>query len=361
MFDETGSRESRVDVPPAVVDSWRRRTRRWLIRRALGEPVSAGTFEALPSRGIHRVLIARVTHTLGNTLLITPLIRELERLYPGAEIDIITRSTAAEAIFGSFDRVRTIFKVPSHGVSSPHRIASVLHAVRTRPYDLAIDPGLLSTTDRAYVKAAKARWKIGYANKLNAGLTQTVAAPPDLRHVGKLPVYLLRAARHDDSRDAYPGLDIALSVAERTWGSALLDEIVPGQGPIVGFFTAATGNKDLGAAWWQRFAEQYVSAAPCTRLIEIVPLGGHSVLHDRWPTYYSTDVRRLGAVISGISRFVTADCGVMHLACAAGAPTVGLFRGTEIMEWGPYGPRDLAFDVQSLPPEAVAEVLTAPP
>jgi len=29
------------------------------------------------------------------------------------------------------------------------------------------------------------------------------------------------------------------------------------------------------------------------------------------------------------------------------------------MEWGPYGSRDLAFDVASMPPEAVANVLAA--
>jgi ADP-heptose:LPS heptosyltransferase len=59
------------------------------------------------------------------------------------------------------------------------------------------------------------------------------------------------------------------------------------------------------------------------------------------------------------SRFVAADCGVMHLACAANAPTVGLFRGTNIAEWGPYGNRDLAFDVTSMGPDAVAKVIAA--
>ena len=132
--------------------------------------------------------------------------------------------------------------------------------------------------------------------------------------------------------------------------------VVFGIGPLL---KAATGKKNLGAAWWQSFAAQLVSAVPDARLLEIIPLAGGSVLEHRWPTYYSTNVRRMAAVISGISRFVAADCGVMHLACAAGAPTVGLFHGTEIMEWGPYGSRDLAFDVASMPPEAVANVLAA--
>jgi heptosyltransferase III len=359
MLSDISSHDSRIDAHAAGPSSWRKRARRWFVRRTVGEALSVEGFEPLPSRGVHRVLVSRVSHTLGNTLLITPLIREIERAYPGAEIDVITRSSVAEAIFGSFDRVRTIYQLPNHGVSSPHRIASVLRTIRRRCYDLAIDPGLLSTTDRMYVRATHARWRIGYASKVGGGLTQAIARPTDLRHVGKLPVYLLRAARNEEPGDAYPNLDIALSAAERARGCAMLEEIVPGDGPIVGLFTAATGKKNLGAAWWQSFAAQLVSVVPNARLIEIIPLAGGSVLEHRWPTYYSTNVRRMAAVISGISRFVAADCGVMHLACAAGAPTVGLFHGTEIMEWGPYGPRDLAFDVASMPPEAVANVLAA--
>jgi ADP-heptose:LPS heptosyltransferase len=359
MRTDIRSHDSRIDAHAAGVDSWRKRARHWLIRRTSGETKSTEACEPLPGRGIHRVLISRVSHTLGNTLLITPLIREIERAYPGAEIDVITRSSVAQAIFGSFARVRTIFQLPHHGVSSPHRIATVLHTVRKRSYDLAIDPGLQSTTDRVYVKATRAHWRIGYASKLGGGLTQAIANPTDLRHVGKLPVYLLRAARNEEPREAYPNLDIALSVAERARGRATLEEIVPGKGPVIGLFTAATGDKNLGAAWWQAFAAQYVAVVPGARLLEMIPLVGGSALEHRWSTYYSTDVRRMAGVISAVARFIAADCGVMHLACAAGAPTVGLFRGTQIMEWGPYGSRDLAFDVTSMPPEAVANIVAA--
>ena len=52
-----------------------------------------------------------------------------------------------------------------------------------RAYDLAIDPGLLSTTDRVYVLAANAKWKVGYSSKFGGGLTHAFAAPSELRHV----------------------------------------------------------------------------------------------------------------------------------------------------------------------------------
>jgi len=209
-----------------------------------------------------------------------------------------------------------------------------------------------------YVHLANATWKIGYATKSGHGLTHAIAAPSDLRHVGKLPVHLLREALQDAHHDPYPALGIALSADEKAWGRAMLDEIAGRDGPVVALFTAATGGKHLGAEWWQRFARCYADAMPEARIVEIVPLAGRSVLDGRWPTYYSTDLRRLAAVLSAASRFVAGDCGVMHLACAAHVPTVGLFRGTNIPEWGPYGARDLAIDVTSMSPDAVANALS---
>jgi heptosyltransferase-3 len=337
-----------------------RRATRWLIRQApLNEPETSSKVAPLPRRGIHRILVCRVSHTLGNTLLVTPLIRELERVFPGAEVDVVTRSAVAGELFSRFGRVRTVFRLPNHGLSSPHRVASVIRAVRARTYDLAIDPGLLSTTDRLYVLAANARWKIGYADKFGRKLTHIVAAPSHLRHVGKLPVYLLRKAMQGDDMKPYPGLDVALSSTERAWGRGMVAQITGRGSLVMGLFTGATGAKHLGAEWWQRFATQCAEALPELRLIEFIPVAGRSMLEDRWPTYYSSDIRRLAAVISAVTRFVAADCGVMHLASAAAAPTAGLFRGTRVAEWAPYGPNDLALDVASMEPEAAAGVISA--
>jgi len=344
-------------IPFARADM--RRAARRLIGRAFRELETPSEVAPLPRRGVHRVLVCRVSHTLGNTLLVTPLIREIARIFPGAEVDVVTRSPVADELFPRFDGVRTVLRLPNHGLSSPHRVASVIRAVRERAYDLAIDPGLLSTTDRLYVLAANARWKLGYASKFGSGLTHAVAAPPHLRHVGKLPVYLLRMAVRDDDIEPYPGLDLALSPTERAWGRGMLDQIAGRSVPIIGVFTGATGAKRLGAEWWRRFASQWAETHPEARLIEFISLGGHSMLEDRWPTYYSTDIRRLAAVISAVTRFVAADCGVMHLASAANAPTAGLFRGTRISEWAPYGPHDFALDVTSMEPTTAARIVAA--
>ena len=94
--------------------------------------------------------------------------------------------------------------------------------------------------------------------------------------------------------------------------------------------------------------------------MEIVPVSGTALLGTGVPTFYSSDLRRLTCVLSGLSMFVSADCGVMHLACASGTPTVGLFAVTDVREWGPYGIDDTAIEIGARTPEQVADGLPLP-
>src|SRR6516164_7839613 len=84
----------------------------------------------LPTAGVFRILVCRATHSLGNTLLLTPLIKELQTVYPGAEIDIVTRTPVGADIFGRFQNVRRIFCLPSRPFLHPVRYLAVLSKLR---------------------------------------------------------------------------------------------------------------------------------------------------------------------------------------------------------------------------------------
>lgn len=102
----------------------RHRLAHWAVQRAYGHRDDiSGT--AVPERGIHRILVVKVSHTLGNTLLLTPLLQELEARFPGAEVDIVTRNPVAEALFPGYPNVGRIFRVPRHGLRQPGTIAAV--------------------------------------------------------------------------------------------------------------------------------------------------------------------------------------------------------------------------------------------
>ena len=48
---------------------------------------------------------------------------------------------------------------------------------------------------------------------------------------------------------------------------------------------------------------------------------------------------QVAALLSRAALFIGNDSGLMHLAAAAGAPTLGLFGPTPADEYGPCGPR----------------------
>jgi ADP-heptose:LPS heptosyltransferase len=69
------------------------------------------------------------------------------------------------------------------------------------------------------------------------------------------------------------------------------------------------------------------------------------------------DVRRVGALLSACRAVLTPDAGPMHLAIAAGAPTVAVFVRANFDRWGPRPPHGVAL----LDPEGTrtGEVLDA--
>ena len=315
----------------------------------------------MPAKGVFRVLVCRVTHSLGNTLLLTPLIREIEATYPGAEIDIVSRGEVAVEIFGGRRSVRTIYRLPAHAFRHPIRFLGVLRRMRSVNYDLAIDPCPRSGTGRLLLLLATSRFKIGFANKSKKGtIADPGSVPTTPKHVGQLPVALLRAALGSSGQTAYPTLDICLSPAEREEGLEVLKQLTSRlpdttkKDGVIGIFANATGPKLLGTDWWQRFLTVLEEHKKGFAIVEIVPMAGKSLLGSRYPAFYSSSIGRLSGVLSGLSLFISADCGVMHLASATGVPTLGIFNVTDPAEWGPYGPNDQVVDARGLSPERVA-------
>lgn len=321
------------------------------IRRRVTARMMRGAFHAgavsaarLPRIGIHRVLICRSVHTLGDSLTLTPLLTELADVYPGAEVDIICGCPVADALFASFPNVRTVHRIPRHIAGHLLATARTLHAMRRKHYDLVIDPDPRSQSGRLLALSAHATCSLGYVGATKSGtLTHGIAIPADLRHKARTPVYLLRCATGEDpAARAYPQPSLVLTDAERACGGHTLARLSAADhqgGPRIGIFANATREKLLAGEWWRAFIDTFQSDVPGCRIVEILPAFGKSMLDDRFPCFYSSDVRKLAALIANLDAFVSADCGVMHLAWATGTPTVGLFKTTDPAEWGPFGPR----------------------
>jgi heptosyltransferase-3 len=122
---------------------------------------------AIPRNGIYHILVCRPNHRLGNMILVTPLIAELEQLYKGAETDIVAEGDIASDVFQSFSSVKNIYCLPRRGFKHPFVFLSKILKIRKTWYDLIIDPCLGSGFSRALTRVFKGTRKLGFDDQIS--------------------------------------------------------------------------------------------------------------------------------------------------------------------------------------------------
>lgn len=337
------------------------------LSRRLAPRLMRGAFKQSRARdgvlrraGIHRILVCRNLHRLGDSITLTPLLEELATDFPCAQVDIISGYPSARALYDAHANVRSIFLLPAHTASHPLQTLRVLRSVQGQRYDLAIDPDLRSQSSRLLTLKAHADRRLGFLGPDKSGaLSHGVDVSGAPCHCTMVAVYLVRKALGEDpARRAYPlpSLQLGNAERERGWQTLVRHRIGDPTTPLrpIGLFAGGRRGKALGLDWWQAFLSAFEPSTSAYPLIEIVPPSSRSLLQDRYPSFHCPDVRRLAAMLANLSLYIGADCGVTHLAWAAGAPTVGLFKVTNAAEWGPWGGSSRSIDVRGTTPERVA-------
>jgi ADP-heptose:LPS heptosyltransferase len=310
-----------------------------------------------------RILICRPNARLGNALLLTPLVQEIEATLPGAELDILTACPSAEEIFREFSCVKTVYQLPRRGTRHPLRqLITFLRASRTR-YDLILDPCPTSRSSRFATRLLHGRFKLGFRSpQKNRGTDLSVPIEHAPLHMAAYPVHLLRQGlrgpQNETPRAPVPTLSIWLTAAERGFGRRKLRQLAqaPGSTPILAVATRATGAKELPPRWWRAMLRHIEAELPNLQVIEILSATGAARLPEH-PAYLSTRIRRLAAVINAADCFVSADSGLMHLGAATSTTTIGLFKITEPSVYAPYGGLNRALLVDDHAPPGVADVI----
>ncbi|MFZ2236232.1 MAG: glycosyltransferase family 9 protein [Dokdonella sp.] len=317
--------------------------------------------QGIERKGLYRILVCRPNHRLGNLLMLTPLLAELARDYPGAQVDLVVGGEQATKLFRGFPNVGTVHALPRHALRQPWKLLRVLHRLRLQHYDLAIDPDVGSRSSRLLVDHCRATHRIGFAGKKRSRqLDCAMPIPDSTRHMGQLPVALLRWAMRLDQPDrpgnSIPALDLRLTAAERAWGRQKLDAVLGcGQDrarlPVIALYIHATAAKCHPRDWWLQLLAALRSSFPHALFVEILPAHGQTGLDGLVPGYFSSKPRRVAAVIAATRMIVAADCGIMHLACASRGPVVvGLFQCTDPEVYGPYGSGNCAISTNGRDP-----------
>ena len=260
------------------------------------------------------------SNRLGDAVLSTGLLDHLLRAYPDARFTVAC-GPVAEGVFARMPRrERTIVLTKqSYGRHwLPLWAASV-----TRRWDLVVD---IRGSALAWMVPARRR---AVMRRRPGHKTAQLAAvlgldPP------RLPV--VWTAPEDDARAAAllpAGRPVVALAPTANWGpkiwpadrfAALFETLRAGPLPnAVAAILAGPGENE------RRMAEPLRALLP-----DAIDLIGRLSLPEA------------AAVLRQTALFVGNDSGLMHLAAAAGAPTLGLFGRTDAAEYGPAGPRAAA-------------------
>jgi heptosyltransferase-3 len=307
------------------------------------------------------ILICRPNTRLGNTLLMTPLLEEIEATLPSARVEILTACPAAHEVFREFPSVQRVHQLPFRGVRHPLRHLLTLLRVRRVRYDVLIDPCPRSWTSRFLTRHLAARLKLGFAGgHNNKGIDVSVPFQGAPAHMGDYPVYLLRRGLlgldEEAARADSPKLSLRLTAAELADGEQELQRLLGAgiAGPVVAVAAHATGAKRFTVDWWRGMIASLRARVPAVTVIEIRPPNGVAALPEL-PAYYSRRVRQVAAFLTATDCFVCADSGLMHLSAATDATTVGLFKVTEPRLYVPRRGASCAVAASDGAPEQVAE------
>jgi len=293
-----------------------------------------------------RILISRPNNRLGNQILITPLIQELIKIFPDCRIDLFVRGNLSSILFETYPNIDRIIKLPNKPFKELRAYMGVWAKLRRKSYDIIINVSNDSSSGRLSTRLAKSKIKI-FGNDYHLENTYS-----DYYHIAKKPVYNLRhflkKAGFKIEECKISDLNLNLSQQELENGRKVLDSLVDPQKKTICIYTFATGNKCYSKEWWKEvhtaIKEKYGSEY---NILEVLPKENVSQIDFVEPSYYSVDLREMTAVIANSAVFIGADSGVMHLASAGGAPTLGLFSVTSMQMYGPYNHKSIAFDTNT--------------
>ncbi len=304
---------------------------------------------------IKKILIIRTNHRLGNILLITPLVQEVQEIFPNARVSFFVKGGVTPVLFQNYDRIDNYLLLPKKHFKELLSYLKTWFKLLFKKYDLVINVESGSSSGKLATKFSKSSYKF-YGNEFD----NLISFSTDQVHFAKLPVYKLRkyVFENQDFNKPIPQLNIKLNTTELASGKKLVDALVPDNSKkTIAIFTFATGSKCYSKQWWNEFYEALNTQFSKYNLIEILPVENVSQIDFKLPTFYSKDLREIASFIENIDVFIGADSGMMHLAAATSTTVFGLFSITAIEKYGSYGTKKYAINTNTTSINLIIEAI----
>jgi ADP-heptose:LPS heptosyltransferase len=328
------------------------------VMRSLTKNIGKSSIDLNPEKDliIKRILISRPNHRLGNLLLLSPLVQEVIDTFPESKIDLFVKGGITPSIYKNYTNIDKITQLPKKPFSNLFQYIKGWTSIRTKRYDLVINASFGSSSGRLSTLFANSKYRLFGDFDENCSLQYS-----DYGHSAKNSVYNLRhylsKLGRSENTDKVPSLDLKLDKNEIQNAKEKLLELVKNDKKTICLFTNATGEKCYSESWWTEFYDKLEKAFPEYNIIELLPVENISKLNFKIPSFYSKDIREMGAFIANTALFIAADNGVMHLASASGTPTVGLFSVTDESAYKPYGNKSFSINTGNVDNEGIIDLL----
>lgn len=280
-----------------------------------------------------RILIVK-TSSLGDLFHALPAVHLLKSGL-NAEIDWVVNSGYVSLV-KCFTDVSRVIPFPRNNL--PSGLPGFLAELRKETYDLVADmQGLMKSA--LIARAARSRKRIGpsFHREFASLFYDHVAAERnknrhavdenlDLPRFLNLPVSPVRfPVKFPPASVLRPSSSIRILLSPCSRHAA--------KNWPVGRFAAAGKalHEKTGAALYISGVPD--DAAACKELEELLPSGSAQNLCGK------TSLVELGGLLQAMDLVITVDSGPMHMAAAAGTPTLAVFGPTDPLRVGPYGPQ----------------------
>lgn len=293
----------------------------------------------LPSPGeIRKVLVIR-PRFVGDVCLTLPVLANLERLAPQAELHYLVEEEAAPLLAGD-PRLARVWVASRRGSAlAGARLAAELRQAR---FDLVLDL-FCNPRTALWTAATGAAWRVGYPNKRMRSAAYNLPVRTDAVSAIAFHLASLEALGWD-ARPEVPAL--ALSDAEKSaaWNH-LAERGIPAGAELVGMHP---GARFMTRRWqpedFASLGRTLLAQRPRARLLvfggpgeeELARSIAGEVGDPRAQALVDVALRRFAALLSLCRAFVGGDSGPVHVAVAAGTPTIGIFGRNAPDTFFPY-------------------------
>lgn len=292
-------------------------------------------------------IIIRMPNWIGDLVMATPLLTDLRRAYPGAELTALCQSNVAPLLKNDIDVDQILSFSKAEGwIHKPH--ADITKSLKYGDYDI----GILTTNSFSsawWFWCGGVKIRIGFTGNWRSKLLNfPIKRPPMQEQEHQVITYKrllvpLGIPISDTKPRLYQSESDIVRVQEMLakWGFDSRKNTLIGINPGAAYGSAKCWLPERFKELTKRLADDpntyilYFGDALTAKLIANICQGmPQNVIN----LAGKTSLNELIALISLCSCFLSNDSGPMHIAAALNVPLVALFGSTNEVKTGPYNP-----------------------